>query len=348
MCTHHHSHYHVSKYKHRVFPQHSSKNITPSWLTSLSWLVPRGVLVSVAIGRWEAPTTAVQASPYLTSFSVVMEDLRQGIKSKRLTKEPPPRSYQTPSMSQNNATVLQRQPSSSQSPASNNDRTPSHHTSSSSSLERSNNPSSQYAASSSNDPYNNRHQYPSHQSLDEREPDEFNAHPGTLSALDSTKASGYQNSLRRPAPPPLSYTTPNAKMMTPSLRQSASFSMGDRSGNAAPPDAETSSVSSKRYSDDANGKNSTPWKKKSGFSNFIGSVLGSPRSNSVKISAPENPVHVTHVGFDNETGQFTVCSDTSLYQSFSNPHTLENRSLQFARMPFEFFVRLRAVGHTFW
>ena len=57
----------------------------------------------------------------------------------------------------------------SQSPASNNDRTPSHHTSSSSSLERSTNPSSQYAASSSNDPYNNRHQYPSHQLLDERE-----------------------------------------------------------------------------------------------------------------------------------------------------------------------------------
>ena len=253
-----------------------------------------------------------------------MEDIRQGIKSKRLTKEPPPRDYQTPSMNQNNATILQRQPSSSQSPASNHDRTPSHHTSSSSSLERSNNPSSQYAASSSNDPYNNRHQYPSHQSLDEREPDEFNAHPGTLSALDSTKASGYQNSLRRPAPPPLSYTTPNAKMMTPSLRQSASFSMGDRSGNAALPEAETSSVSSKRYSDDANGKNSTPWKKKSGFSNFIGSVLGSPRSNSVKISAPENPVHVTHVGFDNETGQFTVCLDTSLRQFILQPAHSEN------------------------
>ena len=100
----------------------------------------------------------------------------------------------------------------SQSPASNNDRTPSHHTSSSSSLERSTNPSSQYAASSSNDPYNNRHQSPSHQLLDEREIpkvvtasaslDDFNAHPGTLSALNSTKASGYQNSPRRPAPPP--------------------------------------------------------------------------------------------------------------------------------------------------
>ena len=301
------------------FFKQSPKRYQSSWLSSLSWWVPRGVLVSVAIGRWEAPTTAVQASPYLTSFSVVMEDIRQGIKSKRLTKEPPPRDYHSPSMNQSNATVLQRQPSSSQSPASNHDRTPSHHTSSSSSLERSTNPSSQYAASSSNDPYNNRHQYPSHQSLDEREPDEFNAHPGTLSALDSTKASGYQNSLRRPAPPPLSYTTPNAKMMTPSLRQSASFSMGDRSGNVAPPDAETSSVSSKRYSDDANGKNSTPWKKKSGFSNFIGSVLGSPRSNSVKISAPENPVHVTHVGFDNETGQFTVCSDISLRQIPSKP-----------------------------
>ena len=47
-----------------------------------------------------------------------------------------------------------------------------------------------------------------------------------------------------------------------------------------------------------------PWKKKSGFSSFMNSVLGSPRN--VKISAPENPVHVTHVGFDNETGQFTV------------------------------------------
>lgn len=212
-------------------------------------------------------------------------------------------------MSQHSATVLQRQPSSSQSPASHHDSTPSHHTSSSSSLERSPNPSSQFASNSSSDVYHNRYQYPTRESLDEREPDEFNAHPGTLSTLDSTKASGYQNSLRRPPPPPISYTTPNSKMLTPSLRQSASFSIGDRSVNATPPDADSASISSKRNSDEASGKNSTPWKKKSGFSSFIGSVLGSPRSNSVKISAPENPVHVTHVGFDNETGQFTVCLD---------------------------------------
>ncbi|EDN99594.1 conserved hypothetical protein [Sclerotinia sclerotiorum 1980 UF-70] len=42
----------------------------------------------------------------------------------------------------------------------------------------------------------------------------------------------------------------------------------------------------------------------SGFSGFMSSIgVGSPRG--VKISAPENPVHVTHVGYDNTTGQFT-------------------------------------------
>lgn len=239
---------------------------------------------------------------------VVMEDFRQGFKSRRLTKEPPARTNTNNSMNQaTSATGLQRQPSSSQSPASSHDRTPSYHTSSSSSLERSPIPSNQFANSSSSEAYNNRNQYQARQSFEERGADEFNAHPGTLSTLDSTKASGYQNSLRRPGPPPLSYTTPNSKMLTPSLRQSASFSIGDRSMNNTPPDAETSSMhSSKRYSDEASGKSSAPWKKKSGLSSLIGSVLGSPRSSSVKISAPENPVHVTHVGFDNETGQFTV------------------------------------------
>lgn len=236
-----------------------------------------------------------------------MEDLKQGFKSRRLTKEQPSRSNTSNSTNQTSATSLQRQPSSSQSPASSHDRTPSYHTSSSSSLDRSPKTSNHFANSSSSEAFHNRNQYQARQSFEERGADEFNAHPGTLSTLDSTKASGYQNSLRRPGPPPLSYTTPNSKMMTPSLRQSASFSIGDRSINNTPPDAETSSMhSSKRYSDEASGKGSASWKKKSGLSSLIGSVLGSPRSNSVKISAPENPVHVTHVGFDNETGQFTV------------------------------------------
>ena len=244
---------------------------------------------------------------------------------RRLTKQPPPTSSfsdRRVSMNQSTAPNLQRQPSSSQSPTSSHDshrRTPSYHTSSSSSLDRSpNTPSgSQFGNQTSLDAYSeaysNRHRYSARQSLDEKSPDEFNAHPGTLTQLDSTKASGYQNSLRRPGPPPLSYTTPNAKMISPSLRQSASFSIGDRSisNNGTPPDTETGSSTSKRYSDEA--RNSTPWKKKSGISSFIGSVLGSPRSNSVKISAPENPVHVTHVGFDNETGQFTVRMHASIY-----------------------------------
>jgi p21-activated kinase 1 len=36
----------------------------------------------------------------------------------------------------------------------------------------------------------------------------------------------------------------------------------------------------------------------------VNSMLGSPRT--IKISAPENPMHMIHVGYDNVTGQFTV------------------------------------------
>ncbi|KAG8532777.1 uncharacterized protein KY384_002655 [Bacidia gigantensis] len=194
---------------------------------------------------------------------------------------------------------MHRQPS--QSPASSHtshdcQRTP---TSSSSSLERS-------VKDQSHSHAPRPHQY-TRRSFEETVPDELNPHPGTLSSLDSTKASGYQNSLRRPGPPPLSHTAPYSKTMTPSLRQSASFSSNDRPFERARSGSGSAySPNSKRYSDDSSGgKSPAPWKKKSGISSFIGSVLGSPRSNSVKISAPENPVHVTHVGFDNQTGQFT-------------------------------------------
>lgn len=45
-------------------------------------------------------------------------------------------------------------------------------------------------------------------------------------------------------------------------------------------------------------------RKKSGFSKFVNNVLGSPRPN---ISSPTQPVHLTHVDYDNVTGQFIVC-----------------------------------------
>jgi p21-activated kinase 1 len=98
-------------------------------------------------------------------------------------------------------------------------------------------------------------------------------------------------------------------MMNPPLRQSQSFSAADRTSEKTPPRiGENQLISPKRYSDEAKDSKNAALKKKSGFSGFMNSLVGSPRR--VNISAPENPVHVTHVGYDNETGQFTV-SDRS-------------------------------------
>ena len=58
-----------------------------------------------------------------------------------------------------------------------------------------------------------------------------------------------------------------------------------------------------RYSDES-GKEGKFLKKKSGFSSMFSNLVGTPRKPT--ISAPENPVHVTHVGYDQETGEFTV------------------------------------------
>lgn len=61
----------------------------------------------------------------------------------------------------------------------------------------------------------------------------------------------------------------------------------------------------KRFSDEAKEpKMATVLRKKSGFSGFMTSLVGSQKKPT--ISAPENPVHVTHVGYDSSTGQFTV------------------------------------------
>lgn len=233
-------------------------------------------------------------------------------KPRRLNKKPPPHNaISNPGMSANVATQLRRHPSAPHSPNSSNpssrehyydhQRTQSSHTSSSSSIDRSASlASSKFSPQAQHEPSN---RYSAQQSLNRQSADGLAHAPVESVGLrtpNSTQASGYQNSLRRPGPPPLSHTSPDPRMMSPSLRQSASFSVDDRSRDLTPTRSETSS-SSKRYSDEA--RNSAPWKKKGGFSSFMTSVLGSPRS--VKISAPENPVHVTHVGFDNETGQFT-------------------------------------------
>jgi p21-activated kinase 1 len=146
--------------------------------------------------------------------------------------------------------------------------------------------------------------------LNEKTSEEFIGAPfdgsGILSHIDSTKASGYQNSLRRPPPPPLSHTSPDPRIMSPPLQQSQSFSSSDKPNDKTPPRVgENQLISPKRYSDETREPKIAAFtRKKSGFSGFMSGLVGSPRR--VNISAPENPVHVTHVGYDNETGQFTV------------------------------------------
>ncbi|CAH0018507.1 unnamed protein product [Clonostachys rhizophaga] len=82
-----------------------------------------------------------------------------------------------------------------------------------------------------------------------------------------------------------------------SLRSSISFSNmdavteKDRQGNGS-----EGNVSTKDF-------RQSMIRKKSGFSGFMNSLVGSPKKPV--ISAPENPVHVTHVGYDSSTGQFT-------------------------------------------
>lgn len=101
------------------------------------------------------------------------------------------------------------------------------------------------------------------------------------------------------------------------LRPSASFSTMDPSivdktqGGRSP--AEPQRSLSKRYSDD--GKDSRLLRKKGGLSGLVNSLVGSQKKPT--ISAPENPVHVTHVGYDSSTGQFTVSRSLPSLSSLS-------------------------------
>lgn len=83
----------------------------------------------------------------------------------------------------------------------------------------------------------------------------------------------------------------------------SSVTLVDKSGTRV----EAQAVTPKRYSDESGGIPSKPptVRKKSGFSGFVNSLVGSQKKPM--ISAPENPIHVTHVGYDSSTGQFTVC-----------------------------------------
>lgn len=125
--------------------------------------------------------------------------------------------------------------------------------------------------------------------------------------------------------PPLARAGPNARVHSPALRSSRSFAVMDSSPAAdknAASRNEAQAATPKRYSADsgpgsaggASGAGSSSStgglvkppvvRKKSGFSGFVNSLVGSQKKPM--ISAPENPIHVTHVGYDSSTGQFTV------------------------------------------
>ena len=121
--------------------------------------------------------------------------------------------------------------------------------------------------------------------------------------MESSKNSARQSTLRRAPPPPLNYppsehgSSTSTASGTPLLRQSMSFSTADKGfpGNMSPG----------RLPEEHNLlKSSNSVRKKTGFSNFMNNMLGSPKR--VEISSPSNPVHVTHVGFNFVTGEFTV------------------------------------------
>jgi p21-activated kinase 1 len=124
----------------------------------------------------------------------------------------------------------------------------------------------------------------------------FNSNHIVEDALNASNGSAP----RRPAGPQHSHTDQPARF----LRQSRSFTSNM---DTTPPS--TGNPKTNRYSDGSGGDGakkrlSAGGKKKGTFSNFMSSMLGSPRRPT--ISTPTNPMHVTHVSIDNQTGEFTV------------------------------------------
>ncbi|KAI9926773.1 hypothetical protein ASPWEDRAFT_177217 [Aspergillus wentii DTO 134E9] len=254
--------------------------------------------------------------------------------SSRLSKDSPSFSSRILKSHQSN-TSLKRHPSapvyprSSASGSREHSRTRSNaYGSSSSSLDQSSAGPSPVAGNESNyfpsgyNPAKPRPPHPGRFSLNEQSSDEVVGAPfesrGMLSALEETTAESDRQSdrqsqrlsFRQSFKPPPTLRAPHTSPDTRGLRQSASFTaLQNRMDNLFPSRTENDRTpNTNRYSDEGNGSNPKPSSgsrrnKKSSFSSFVNSMLPSPRG--IKISAPENPVHVTHVGYDNQTGQFT-------------------------------------------
>ena len=129
---------------------------------------------------------------------------------------------------------------------------------------------------------------------------------GLLSSINSTVTNASQSTaFHRPFPHQLNSSHTSPTPMMAQNRTSQTFGMGSSSDMEITPPRTDGTMSPKRFSmEQPNKPQLSQMRKKSGFSSFVNGMLGSPRN--IKISAPENPVHMIHVGYDNVTGQFTV------------------------------------------
>lgn len=123
-------------------------------------------------------------------------------------------------------------------------------------------------------------------------------------------------------PPPLLHSaTLDPRLLSPKLRQSqSSTALGRKMERITPPRSDSGMKSPRqRWSDEAKPETG---KKKGIFSSMMNGVLGSPRRPT--ISTPTNPMHVTHVSIDNETGQYTVSHGYSLTRGRAKTHFIES------------------------
>ena len=177
-------------------------------------------------------------------------------------------------------------------------------------------PSSEFGAGSSTSFARNHHPaYYSTNSSDRSADDLIGAPFDANTILSKVNSAGPLSPTRgqfipqRAAPPLLTHThtAPNPGAFH-RLRLSQSFTNQQKGAmEITPPRSESGGLTPnvKRLSDETSGPFKPPnLRKKSGFSSFVNSMLGSPRT--IKISAPENPVHMIHVGYDQMTGQFSV------------------------------------------
>jgi p21-activated kinase 1 len=131
---------------------------------------------------------------------------------------------------------------------------------------------------------------------------------GLLSSIQATSMNDTQDAGGVPAPVPgaltQAFTSPDLRSQSHPLRTSQTYASGAIGMMEVTPPKSDGTMSPKRFSGDGHVKPAGPFRKKSGFSSFMNNMRGSPRT--IKISAPENPMHMIHVGYDNQTGQFTV------------------------------------------